>query len=280
MRALQGERRQIVVVTAEWASAYLPHVITDVHTTPAPVSDTGMTTPIQADLAARNLLPREHLVDAGYVRAETLVDSQRKPPSRSRRPGSIWIRVGKRVLKLATIRVNSFGLDATGRDLSTRPSQCVPGGQDIIHMPQKWSPSPSRTTIAKPARLARKCTRGPSKPRQLRVRGQAYHEALQAARQRQTTPTYRKAYAARAALKARFRKACAGVISVKRVTSGLAKTHLQQLLTATALNLLRVVAWQDNGRGDGLGHRLSNLLRRPRRCVERAASECEFASRI
>ena len=54
-----------------------PNVITDVHTTPAPVSDTGMTTPIQADLAARNLLPREHLVDAGYVTAETLVDSQR-----------------------------------------------------------------------------------------------------------------------------------------------------------------------------------------------------------
>src|SRR5215469_14655041 len=48
----------------------LPHLITDVQTTPAPLSDFDMTPPIQASLAARHLLPQEQLLDMGYVTAE------------------------------------------------------------------------------------------------------------------------------------------------------------------------------------------------------------------
>ena len=51
-------------------------VITDVQTTPAPRSDFDLLPTIQADLAARELLPAEQLVDAGYVTAEHLVTSQ------------------------------------------------------------------------------------------------------------------------------------------------------------------------------------------------------------
>jgi len=53
-----------------------PHVITDVQTTPATLSDFAMTTPIQAALAQREVLPKEHLLDMGYVSAEQLVNSQ------------------------------------------------------------------------------------------------------------------------------------------------------------------------------------------------------------
>ena len=43
------------------------HLITHVMTTPAHQSDEDQTEPIHAALEAKGLLPREHIVDAGYV---------------------------------------------------------------------------------------------------------------------------------------------------------------------------------------------------------------------
>ena len=54
----------------------MPHLITDVQTTPAPVSDCDMLPTMQAALATREVLPAEHLVEAGYVTADHLVASQ------------------------------------------------------------------------------------------------------------------------------------------------------------------------------------------------------------
>jgi hypothetical protein len=52
-----------------------PHLITQVATVPATTNDVEMTAPIQADLAARDLLPGEHLLDSGYVDAQILRSS-------------------------------------------------------------------------------------------------------------------------------------------------------------------------------------------------------------
>jgi transposase len=53
-----------------------PHLITHVETTPATTQDVERLGPIHAALAAKGLLPREHLVDTGYVDAEGLVRSE------------------------------------------------------------------------------------------------------------------------------------------------------------------------------------------------------------
>jgi transposase len=53
-------------------------VITDVQTTAAPVTDFEALPQVQAALASRDLLPREHLVDSGYMSAAHLVDSKQK----------------------------------------------------------------------------------------------------------------------------------------------------------------------------------------------------------
>jgi transposase len=77
----------------------------------------------------------------------------------------------------------------------------------------------------------------------LTVRPQKYHEALQAARQRQTTPEFKAAYADRAGIEGTLSQGIRmGDLRQSRYI-GLAKTHLHHLLTATALNLLRVGAW-------------------------------------
>ena len=53
-----------------------PHLITNVTTTNAAIADITMTTTIHSGLAERGLLPDEHLVDAGYVDAEQIIQAK------------------------------------------------------------------------------------------------------------------------------------------------------------------------------------------------------------
>ncbi len=52
-----------------------PHLITDVTVVPATTPDVTQVAGIHARLTARNLLPAEHLVDAGYTAGHVLVAS-------------------------------------------------------------------------------------------------------------------------------------------------------------------------------------------------------------
>lgn len=49
-----------------------------VETTPAPTQDKELTEPIHRRLADKQLLPREHLADTGYVDGPQLVTSQQE----------------------------------------------------------------------------------------------------------------------------------------------------------------------------------------------------------
>jgi len=53
-----------------------PQLITHVETTPAPISDEGVLCAIHTGLAEKELLPEQHLFDAGYVTSANLVQSQ------------------------------------------------------------------------------------------------------------------------------------------------------------------------------------------------------------
>ncbi len=53
-----------------------PHLIIHGETTPAPTPDRDQLPLIHQALAGKDLLPHEHLVDAGYVDGETLACSQ------------------------------------------------------------------------------------------------------------------------------------------------------------------------------------------------------------
>ncbi len=80
------------------------HLITHVATTPAPVVDGEQTRRIQEDLAARDLLPSEHVVDSGYVDA-----AERCAVSRTMASGCwgrcVLIRPGKRAKPTAMTRL-------------------------------------------------------------------------------------------------------------------------------------------------------------------------------
>jgi len=54
----------------------MPNLITNVETTPATTQDSDVTATIHFALAAKALLPAEHLLDAGFIDAEHLVTSR------------------------------------------------------------------------------------------------------------------------------------------------------------------------------------------------------------
>jgi DDE family transposase len=89
----------------------------------------------------------------------------------------------------------------------------------------------------------RECTSAHAAPRPLTVRLHTHHEAIQTARQRQETPEFKAQYALRAGVESRLSQGTRRVDLRRSRSLGLARTHLQQLLTATAMHVVRVIAW-------------------------------------
>ena len=93
------------------------------------------------------------------------------------------------------------------------------------------------------------CTRAVTGPRTLRLSAPLQHEALQRARQREKPEEFQKTYANRAGVEGTISQGVrvAGLRRARYV--GWAKTRLQHLATAAALNLARAGAWLlENGR--------------------------------
>jgi len=89
------------------------------------------------------------------------------------------------------------------------------------------------------------CTHSAEDPRWLTVRPRAPHDALQAARTRQTTRAFKEQYAARAGIEGTISYAVHTCDLRHARYRGLIKTHLQHVLTAVAINVTRLVAWDE-----------------------------------
>ena len=77
----------------------------------------------------------------------------------------------------------------------------------------------------------------------LTIRTQAHYEALQAARERQSTEAFKEQYAARAGVEGTISQGTR-ISDMRRSRSmGEAKTRLLQLLIGAALNFVRVAVW-------------------------------------
>jgi transposase len=77
----------------------------------------------------------------------------------------------------------------------------------------------------------------------LLLQDRAQHEALQKRRQEQATEEFRARYAARAGIEATHGQALRRCALRQCRYLGWAKTHLQHILTAIAINLLRIENW-------------------------------------
>jgi transposase len=213
-----------------------PHLLVQVHTTVAPVQDVEVTARIQEGLAQQSLLPQDQLVDTGYVDADLLVSSQQD--------------YGIRLLG-PTLADNSWqaragqGFDAAHFQLDWQAEVATcPQGQHS----SRWSVAGERIEVvfaregcaACPVRS--QCTHSQTTGRVLHLRPQVAHQALQARRAEEQTPEFRQAYASRAGIEGTLSQGVRGMGLRRAKYDGLHKTHLQHVLTAVAINLVRIDA--------------------------------------
>ncbi len=220
----------------------LPRLITHVETTVATTQDNKLTTPIHQALADKDCLPAVHIVDCGYVSADELVVSQRDyevdllGPTRA---DTGWqSREGQ-----------GFSLYDFVIDWEAQQATC-PAGQTSL----QWLPALNnhgqpviqikfgkRTCRACPVQA--QCTRSNPLRRSITVRPAAQHTALHKAREREKTDDFAEQYARRAGVEGTISQGVRAFDMRQARYLGLAKTHLQQVLTAAVMNIARALHW-------------------------------------
>ena len=98
-----------------------------------------------------------------------------------------------------------------------------------------------RDCLACPCRAA--CTSAAVNPRQLSIRPQAQHEAIQTLRKRQTTQEFKERYALRSGIEGTISQGVRAFDLRRSRYIGQVKTHLQHIITAAALNVSRILAY-------------------------------------
>jgi transposase len=218
-----------------------PRLITQVETTVATVHDSKVTETIQDDLAQRGLLPEIHLVDEGYTETDLLVSSGQRgvdlvgplPSSKS------W----------QDRTEGAFAHTAFHIDWERRVATC-PGGKESRSCSdrQTWRGTPNvlfafNKSDCIPCSLHQRCTRSKTGARNLTVYPQGHYEALQAARQRQGTDAFKVLYKTRAGIEGTVSQGVRRMGMRQSRYIGLARTHLQHVATAAAINVVRSVNW-------------------------------------
>jgi transposase len=219
-----------------------PLLITDVQTTPATTADGDVTPRIHAALKVRDLLPQTHLVDTGFLDAELLVSSREEyqvdllGPTR---PDYHWqARAGQ------GFAASDFTIDWEGQY-----AVCPEGKQSTKWnevLDQRGNPVikigfASRDCRVCPSR--ERCTRSVRPRRTVTARPEKQYHALRAARQRESTAEFAREYGKRAGVEGTLSQGVRVCAMRRSRYVGLAKTHLQHVLTAAALNLVRVGQW-------------------------------------
>jgi len=219
-----------------------PHLITHVETTPATTQDEQMTETIHAALQVKNLLPQEHLLDRGYVDTQILIDSQEQHAIEVIGPMRVdtsWqTQAGK------GFDVACFAIDWERRVVTCpkgQVSRVWADSQDKAGCPRIYVRFAKESCLACPSR--KDCTRSIEGPRTLSFKTKAHFDVLQWARQREDTPEFKKRYAKRAGIEGTISQGTRSYGLRRSRYIGQAKTHLQHILIAIAMNLARFVAW-------------------------------------
>ena len=220
----------------------LPNLILQVHTTAAVVGDNDALPVIHGKLQQVDLLPDTHLVDTGYMEAKHLVDSRA-----------------------------TYGIELFGPVQVNRHRQCREGhGFDLSHFTIDWEaqrvicPNGKVSPVLKPmidsgghtvlntvfrrndcepCKDRLRCTSSSSRRRAINLKPKPLFEALNAARARQKTDAFKEQYKQRAGIEGTISQGVRAFGLRRARYRGLAKTRLQHIAIAVAMNLVRLGAW-------------------------------------
>lgn len=217
-----------------------PHLLTNIETTASTTADGALTATIQAHLAARDLAPREHIVDASYMSADHVVASQADGIDLVGPVGAdqSW----------QARADEGFGAANFVIDWVAEQATCPQGKRSVAWQPTTDRTGPARVQIrfapddCRACPVRGQCVRAP-RARVLTIRTQPHYAALQAARERQRTDAFKAQYATRAGIEGTISQGTRISDMRRSRYIGAAKTRLLQLLIGAALNFVRVAAW-------------------------------------
>ena len=216
-----------------------PHLITAVQTTGPALPDHQILPELHAQLQQRTGPPTEHIVDAGYMTGDDVVQS-----------------LARGVSLLGPI-INDFSWQARAEGGFAVAAFTVDWNQERVVCPQghasrSWKPYIDRydrsviavqfaPAVCRACPVQADCTRAAG--RKLTLQAREHHETMLAIRRRQSTTEFQQAYAVRAGIEGTISQAVHRCEMRRARYRGQAKVHLQAVLTAAALNVTRIGAW-------------------------------------
>ena len=219
-----------------------PRLITHVETSRAGNGDVDVTPVIHQALKEKELLPKEHLTDTNYAEAKQFVQSRQQY-------GIDLIAPTRADHKWQAKEQQGFDASSFHIDWDAQKVTC-PAGRESL----SWTPAIDQydnevikikfsMKDCKPCPLKERCTKAPRRAISLRVK--EHHQALQEVRARQKGAEFREKYRSRAGIEGTISQGVRAFGLRRTRYRGLQKTHLQHLVTAVVINLVRTLAWLD-----------------------------------
>lgn len=219
-----------------------PRLITHVQTSRAGNGDVDLTPVIHQALKEKDLLPAEHLTDTNYAEAKQFVQSREEY-------GIELLAPTRADHKWQGKEQQGFDASSFHIDWQAQKARCPAGQQSL-----SWTPAIDRydNQVIKIKFSMKDCKQCPLKAqctkatrRTITVRVQPHHEALQQARARQKDAAFWEKYRARSGIEGTISQGVRAFGMRRSRYRGMEKTHLQHLIIATVINLVRVLAWSE-----------------------------------
>jgi transposase len=181
-------------------------------------------------------------VGGGYVDSELLVNSH--SDYQVDLVGPIKEDIHWQTKDESAYSIDTFEIDWEGRTVTCPQGQTTKywkptkdaNGNDIIVIrfsrPGCWS-----------CKSRSRCTRAKKESRSLTLRPQTQHDAIQKSRKEQKRPQWKERYNKRAGIEGTISQGVRGFGLRQARYIGLAKTHLQNILTGAAINIARIDDW-------------------------------------
>ena len=217
------------------------HLITHVETCLSMRPDMTNTAGIHERLAAKGLVPAEHFVDSAYVDAGLLIESQRDY--------GISLEGPVRGVRNQYARAEGYEQRHFTIDWDRQQATCPQGktsviwrtGRDKDGVPRIGAVF-SRTDCGSCA-VRQGCTSAKDARRVIYFHPRPEYEALNAARARMNDPAWQERYHVRAGVEGTISQGVRAFGMRRSRYIGLAKTELQQVCAAAAMNVLRATQW-------------------------------------
>jgi transposase len=231
-----------MVHVSETCEPTAPHLLTQVHTTTAAVYEAQCTAPIHQALSQKDLAPREHFVDGAYISAALLTTS--------RDDYGITLRGPTRPVQGWQAHTDgAYDLSQFTIDWEQRQACCPQGKVSTVWREYVDREGKPYTLVrfslqdCRPCQARPLCSRTTGTGRRLHLPSQEHFEALQAARAWYASEEGRQRYQCRAGVEGTLSQGVRAFGLRQSRYRGLAKTHLQHVATAAAINIDRLVAW-------------------------------------